>query len=138
MFMKASRAGHNTPWSLADRNGFEHLQRCDIDHGDVVADPVCRVDPALVRVESEAPYALPDQQVARHLIALRVDHRNAVGGAERGKGQLAVAGNSYPDRLDRLGRHPRDGKGDALDDLALCRVDDADGPADLGRNPELR
>jgi len=61
MVMKASRSGDNTPWSPADRDGFEHLERSDVDHRDVVADPVCRVDPALVGIEGEAPYPLSDE-----------------------------------------------------------------------------
>src|SRR6516164_126535 len=58
---RASRAGNNAPGSLADWDGFDHFERVDIDHRDVVADPVCRVNPALIRVEGEAPYPLPDQ-----------------------------------------------------------------------------
>src|SRR4051812_14238959 len=138
MLINASRAGDDTPRSLADRNGFDHLERCDIDHRDVVADPVRRVDPALIRVEGQAPYPLSDQQILQDFIALHVDDGNAVGGAEPDKGDLAVARDRDPDRLDRLGRYPGDRKGDAPDDVALSGVDNADRSTDFGGNPELR
>src|SRR5205823_4770725 len=92
----------------------------------------------LIRVEGQAPYPLSDQQILQDFIALRVDDGNAVGGAEPDKGELAVARDRDPDRLDRLGRHAGNGEGDALDDLAFCGVDDADRSADFRGNPELR
>src|SRR5208283_4242490 len=62
--MRGSRAGHHAPRRLADGNGFDHLERTDVDHRYVVADPVRRVDPALIRIERQAPYPLADQQMA--------------------------------------------------------------------------
>src|SRR5712671_2438318 len=132
-----SRAGDDTPGQLTNSNRFDHLEGADIDHRDVVADPVCRVDPTLIRVEGEAPYALADQEVAHNLITLRIDNGNAVGRSERDEGELAVACDGNSDRLDRLVRHSGNREGDALDDIALRGVDDADRPADFGGNPEL-
>ena len=58
--MPASRTGHHTPGQLSDRHRLDYLERPHVDHRNVVADPVRRVNPALVRVEGEAPYPLSD------------------------------------------------------------------------------
>src|SRR6516225_10903981 len=136
--ISSSPARHYAPRRLADRDRFDCFEGSDVDHGDVVADPVRRVEPTLVGVKRQAPYPLPDDQITHHLIALRIDYGNAVCGSERDEGEFAIAGDRDPDRLDRLGRHPRNSETDTLDYLAFCRVDDADRPADFGGNPKLR
>ena len=66
-----------------------------------------------------------------------VDHRDAVGGPERDEGGLVVLGHADADRLDRLAPQARNLEGDLAGHHVLCRIDDRDGAADLGGNPQF-
>ena len=68
----------------------------------------------LVGREGHVPDPLADQQIVLHLVGRGVDHGDAVGGAERHEGGLAVAGDADADRLDGLVAQPGDLEGDLL------------------------
>ena len=64
----------------------------DIDHRDVVGKPIGGQQVFLVRRECHLPDALADQQQLLHLVCLRVDHRDAVGRAQRHECGRVIAG----------------------------------------------
>src|SRR5579864_4774174 len=90
--LRRSWPHHHAPRLVADRYRFEHLESRHVDHRDVVADAVGRVEPALVAVEGKVPHALADLQVFLHFVGLRVDHSDLIGRAERDEGELAILG----------------------------------------------
>src|SRR3546814_16344681 len=57
--------------------------------------------------QRELPDSLADQYVIDHLVALGVDHGDAVGRAERDEGLAAVFQDTHADRLQRLRRQAR-------------------------------
>src|SRR3546814_2710366 len=86
----------------------------------------------------ELPDSLADQYVIDHLVALGVDHGDAVGRAERDEGLAAVLQDTHADRLQRLRLQARHLERDLLLDLQALWIDHADRAADLGGHPDLR
>src|SRR5258708_5929047 len=74
----SSRPNDHAPGLIADRYRFGHAQIWHVDLGNVVADAVGGVEPALVVIEGEVPDALPDQEILLHLISLGVDDGDVV------------------------------------------------------------
>src|SRR3546814_6242534 len=87
--------------------------------------------------QRELPDSLADQYVIDHLVALGVDHGDAVGRAERDEGLAAVFQDTHADRLQRLRLQARHLERYLLLDLQALWIDDADRAADLGGHPDL-
>src|SRR3546814_8956747 len=86
----------------------------------------------------ELPDSLADQYVIDHLVALGVDHGDAVGRAERDEGLAAVFQDTHADRLQRLRLQARHLERYLLLDLQALWIDDADRAADLGDRKSTR
>src|SRR5260221_12743241 len=127
----------HTPGLFPNRHRLEDTLIGDVNDRDVVADAVGRDQTAFVCIKGEVPDALSDQQIAFHLVGLRVDERDAIRRPERDEGPFAVTRQDDADRLDRFAPNPSDGELHPVDHLALCSINDADRAAYLRRDPDL-
>jgi hypothetical protein len=78
---------------------------------------------------------LADQKIFCHGMTDGVDDGDAVGGAQRNEGRLAVFGDADADRLNGFAPQARNVEADLAGNGALDGIDDLHGAADLGRYP---
>src|SRR5262245_2407157 len=128
---------HHAPGNPPDGDGDERLAALGVDDGDVVAEAVGDVEPALVARQRDAPRALADQDVARNLARRHVDDGHMGGVAERDIGGLAVPGHDQADRRDVGLAHAGRQELDLAAHTEVGAVDDIDLARQFPGDPEL-
>src|SRR5215207_4703756 len=123
------RRDRHAPGSLPHRDCRDDLQRLGVDHRDVIAQAVRRIELAAVRGQREAPGPPADAHDVDRFELLRIDHGDGIAVAVRYVDPAALGGD---DDADGLGA---EGEVDRGDDFVVLDVDDGDGAADFRGDP---
>src|SRR5947208_548416 len=114
----------DTPRKLADLDGLNNPEICNVDDGDIVRYAIGRHKIFFVRGKRHVPDALAHKKIFLNLICCTVDHGDAVGRTKRHEPCLAIPGDADSNRLDGFLPQSRNIEGDPLLHLVLYGVDD--------------
>src|SRR5262245_5125087 len=126
------------PWQFTHLNRLDYFQVGYFDDRDVVRKAICGQQVLFVGRQRHVPDSLTDKKILLYFVSCAIDHGYSVGRTESNEAGLAVFCNADTYGLNGLAAQTGDSEADLFGHLVSDRINDANGAADFGGNPELR